>query len=175
MSYAHLVMRWGVDTLGRHFTFMLQQSSRAPSQQTRGLWKSTVTCWCAVMHCAGGKWTTYRRMAEDAVDSALATGRVQVTHQCATSRLKLIGGQDYKPTLHTEVGRGFFAKQPRPATCCCTCEGTAFVKDAARVQHGQHARVIISVAQEQGLPAVVTRTPWALCTCYCTIQPCIMK
>lgn len=43
-------------------------------------------------------------MAEDAVDTALATGKLPVTQQCATSRLKLIGGQTYKPTLHTEVG-----------------------------------------------------------------------
>lgn len=53
---------------------------------------------------AGGKWTTYRRMAEDAVDVALATGRVQVAHQCTTSRLKLLGGQAYKHTQHAEVG-----------------------------------------------------------------------
>jgi hypothetical protein len=53
---------------------------------------------------AGGKWTTYRRMAEDAVDAALATGRVQVAHQCTTSRLKLLGGQAYKHTQHAEVG-----------------------------------------------------------------------
>jgi hypothetical protein len=42
-------------------------------------------------------------MAEDAVDAALATGRVQVAHQCTTSRLKLLGAQAYKHTLHTEV------------------------------------------------------------------------
>jgi glycerol-3-phosphate dehydrogenase len=42
-------------------------------------------------------------MAEDAVDAALATGRVQVAHQCTTSRLKLLGGQAYKHTQHAEV------------------------------------------------------------------------
>eukprot|EP00879_Flechtneria_rotunda_P011430 GHRR01011940.1.p1 GENE.GHRR01011940.1~~GHRR01011940.1.p1 ORF type:complete len:569 (+),score=148.55 GHRR01011940.1:94-1800(+) len=53
----------------------------------------------------GGKWTTYRRMAQDAVDTALATGRIGHTHQCVTSRLKLLGGQGYKPTLYTEVAQ----------------------------------------------------------------------
>jgi hypothetical protein len=60
-----------------------------------------------VFTAAGGKWTTYRRMAEDAVDAALATGRVQVAHQCTTSRLKLLGAQAYKHTLHTEVTCGY--------------------------------------------------------------------
>lgn len=55
---------------------------------------------------AGGKWTTYRRMAEDAVDTALARGEIPVTRQCVTSRLKLLGGQSYSSTLHTQVGRG---------------------------------------------------------------------
>lgn len=52
---------------------------------------------------AGGKWTTYRRMAEDALDTALARGDIPVSRSCVTSRLKLTGGQTYTPTLHTQV------------------------------------------------------------------------
>ena len=39
----------------------------------------------------GGKWTTYRRMAQDAIDRALKTGKLGVqTRPCATTYLKLV-------------------------------------------------------------------------------------
>ena len=55
----------------------------------------------------GGKWTTYRKMAEETVDAAVATGRLPLnTKACMTGRLKLMGALDYKPTMFAEVGRG---------------------------------------------------------------------
>lgn len=39
----------------------------------------------------GGKWTTYRRMAEDAVDAAEKAGDL-TRHGCVTTRLRLSGG-----------------------------------------------------------------------------------
>ena len=52
----------------------------------------------------GGKWTTYRRMAEEAVDAAVATGRLPLnTGKCVTQGLHLIGAQDYRPTTPAEV------------------------------------------------------------------------
>lgn len=56
-----------------------------------------------VCGCAGGKWTTYRRMAEDALNTAVEMKGIPTTRQCMTSTLKLLGGQQYKPGLHTEV------------------------------------------------------------------------
>eukprot|EP00775_Hariotina_reticulata_P006063 gene6063-6301_t len=53
----------------------------------------------------GGKWTTYRLMAEDSVNTALATGKLQVTHQCVTSKLKLLGAQGYHANYHVEVAQ----------------------------------------------------------------------
>ena len=55
----------------------------------------------------GGKWTTYRRMAEETVDAAVATGRLPLnTGPCRTLHLKLRGAEDFRPTLHAEVRRG---------------------------------------------------------------------
>ena len=52
----------------------------------------------------GGKWTTYRKMAEEAVDTALATGRLPLnTGPCVTAHTRLRGAQGFKPTLHAEV------------------------------------------------------------------------
>lgn len=43
----------------------------------------------------GGKWTTYRKMAEDAVDTAVATGSLQPQNGTKTASLTLIGGEAF--------------------------------------------------------------------------------
>ncbi|MBK1663155.1 glycerol-3-phosphate dehydrogenase [Rhodospirillum rubrum] len=44
----------------------------------------------------GGKWTTYRKMAEQAVDRAVARGGLAPARPCATLSRKVIGGEDFK-------------------------------------------------------------------------------
>lgn len=46
---------------------------------------------------AGGKWTTYRLMAEQAVDHALATGRLPLAAPCRTREMRLAGGGRFVP------------------------------------------------------------------------------
>ncbi len=46
---------------------------------------------------AGGKWTTYRRMAEDAVDAAVTAGGLQAGPS-ATEHLKLVGADRFDAT-----------------------------------------------------------------------------
>ncbi|KAI8462742.1 MAG: mitochondrial glycerol-3-phosphate dehydrogenase [Monoraphidium minutum] len=54
----------------------------------------------------GGKWTTYRRMAEDAVDALLSTGRLPApARECATQGLRLLGARDYHANTHAEVAQ----------------------------------------------------------------------
>jgi glycerol-3-phosphate dehydrogenase len=43
---------------------------------------------------AGGKWTTYRKMAEDAVDRAIAVGQLE-RQPCRTAELKLHGAEHF--------------------------------------------------------------------------------
>ena len=45
----------------------------------------------------GGKWTTYRKMAQDAVDQAIAAFKLTPASACATANLKLHGGDDFQP------------------------------------------------------------------------------
>jgi len=47
---------------------------------------------------AGGKWTTYRRMAADAVDAAVASAGLTPTGPSATLDLKLVGAERLDPT-----------------------------------------------------------------------------
>jgi len=56
---------------------------------------------------AGGKWTTYRRMAEDAVDLACLNGRVPQGLACQTSHLPLVGATGYDTALFTEVAQNY--------------------------------------------------------------------
>lgn len=55
----------------------------------------------------GGKWTTYRKMAEEAVDAAIAAGRLPLSGPCTTASLKLIGSAHYTPAMYAEVARAF--------------------------------------------------------------------
>ncbi len=69
-----------------------------------------------LLNVTGGKWTTYRRMAEETVDAAVASGRLPLnTRPCVTQTLPLIGAQEYRRTLYAEVcGFGIFCME-----CLC--------------------------------------------------------
>lgn len=60
---------------------------------------------------AGGKWTTYRKMALDAVNTAIAHANISVDRGSQTETLKLIGAKNYCPTggstLQTDYGLDF--------------------------------------------------------------------
>jgi glycerol-3-phosphate dehydrogenase len=45
----------------------------------------------------GGKWTTYRQMAQDAVDHAVKAGALQPVRPCTTEQIILTGGEDFDP------------------------------------------------------------------------------
>ena len=53
----------------------------------------------------GGKLTTYRRMAQDAVDAALAAAGLEGRRPCRTRRLPLLGAAD-RATLAGLVASG---------------------------------------------------------------------
>ncbi|CAG2105660.1 unnamed protein product [Medioppia subpectinata] len=54
---------------------------------------------------AGGKWTTYRVMAEEAVTEAIATNPDKLSHatKCKTLGLILEGGHNWTPTLYIQL------------------------------------------------------------------------
>mmetsp|Transcript_15136 Transcript_15136/g.30738 ORF Transcript_15136/g.30738 Transcript_15136/m.30738 type:complete len:626 (-) Transcript_15136:3382-5259(-) len=49
----------------------------------------------------GGKWTTYRRMAKDALDKAIEVGDIKNNSPCRTGHVQLIGGHKYDPAYFT--------------------------------------------------------------------------
>lgn len=55
--------------------------------------------------CSGGKWTTYRQMAEDTVDEVLKNHPElnSKAKACSTVGLKLEGGEHWTPTLYIQL------------------------------------------------------------------------
>ncbi|ETN43411.1 uncharacterized protein HMPREF1541_02570 [Cyphellophora europaea CBS 101466] len=81
-----------------------------------------------LLTCAGGKWTTYRQMAEDAVDEAISVFNLRPTapkhavdvsgdfaaHEerrldgaCQTQHLKILGAHGYSNTLYIDLIRQY--------------------------------------------------------------------
>lgn len=55
--------------------------------------------------CSGGKWTTYRQMAEDTIDEVLRNHPYMAAkaQPCQTIGLKLEGGDNWSPTLYIQL------------------------------------------------------------------------
>ncbi|MDR0380256.1 MAG: FAD-dependent oxidoreductase, partial [Candidatus Accumulibacter sp.] len=54
---------------------------------------------------AGGKWTSYRRMAEEAVDRAIASAGLQPFNPCRTLDLRLFGAENFSPDISLVLTR----------------------------------------------------------------------
>ncbi len=55
----------------------------------------------------GGKWTTYRKMAEQAVDHAIAVAGLKPSHGCHTEHLLLLGSEGYDPALADKLAQDY--------------------------------------------------------------------
>src|SRR5690606_5983034 len=51
----------------------------------------------------GGKWTTYRSMAEDTVDAAVAVGDLTPARGCVTHDMPLVGAERFEPEGHARL------------------------------------------------------------------------
>ncbi|KAM3720800.1 putative glycerol-3-phosphate dehydrogenase [Dirofilaria immitis] len=52
---------------------------------------------------AGGKWTTYRHMAEETVDKVIEVANLQPVRKCVTAGLLLEGAHNWDPLLHIRL------------------------------------------------------------------------
>ncbi|HRP48403.1 MAG TPA: glycerol-3-phosphate dehydrogenase, partial [Trueperaceae bacterium] len=55
----------------------------------------------------GGKWTTYRLMARDALDRAVATAGLNAAGPSRTADLSLVGANGYSPQLAGQLAERF--------------------------------------------------------------------
>jgi glycerol-3-phosphate dehydrogenase len=102
-----------------------------------------------IITVTGGKWTTYRLMAEDAVNAAVKQlgliGRAApIQGPCITTQLPLIGAAGWSPSLFTKVAQNY--KVPhRPGAI-----DTRVAKYLAAAYGGQ-ASEVTRLAEEMGL------------------------
>ena len=98
---------------------------------------------------AGGKWTTYRLMAEETVDLVLKTMRengenVNAVASCRTSNMGVIGAHGHKDSLSASVaqsgGDGFGSSNPDPD-----------VSRHLATSYGDRAMAVASLASFAGL------------------------
>ncbi|XP_058078054.1 glycerol-3-phosphate dehydrogenase SDP6, mitochondrial-like isoform X2 [Magnolia sinica] len=55
----------------------------------------------------GGKWTTYRSMAEDTVDAAIKHGKLEPSNSCVTAHLPIVGAYGWEPLFFTMLVQSF--------------------------------------------------------------------
>jgi glycerol-3-phosphate dehydrogenase len=95
----------------------------------------------------GGKWTTYRRMAEDAVDAAVRAGGLSPCGPSRTREIPLAGAEGFAPEGAPALERRF-----------------GLEADAARHLHrayGARAERVAALARERGLGGrLVPGGPW---------------
>ncbi|OAY70638.1 Glycerol-3-phosphate dehydrogenase SDP6, mitochondrial [Ananas comosus] len=99
----------------------------------------------------GGKWTTYRSMAEDAVDAAIKSGKLKPANGCVTDRLRIVGGYGWEPSSFTILAQHYVRMKK-------THGGKVIpgVMDSAVSKHLSHAYGILAervatIAQNENL------------------------
>jgi glycerol-3-phosphate dehydrogenase len=56
---------------------------------------------------SGGKWSTYRKMAEDLVNKVIADGKLDEIKQCSTYDYPIIGSEDYSENLYLKLSQKY--------------------------------------------------------------------
>lgn len=99
----------------------------------------------------GGKWTTYRSMAEDAVNAAVRSGNLKPANGCVTDNLHIIGGYGWDPSSFTVLAQNY--KRMKKTYGGKVIPGAM---DSAVSKHLSHAygtlaENVANIAQNEGL------------------------
>ncbi|OAY78493.1 Glycerol-3-phosphate dehydrogenase SDP6, mitochondrial [Ananas comosus] len=99
----------------------------------------------------GGKWTTYRSMAEDAVDAAIKSGRLKPTNGCVTEHLRIVGGDGWDPALFAILSQHYICmKKARDGKVIPAVMDTAVSKHLSH-SYGTLAERVATIAQNENL------------------------
>jgi len=117
----------------------------------------------------GGKWTTYRLMAEQGVDRAILEGGLSPERKCQTNNLRVVGGDGYHIALHTEVAQEYTVPH-RPGAI-----DTRVAKHLTSA-YGDRAKVVTRIAEDnklgqrlaRGHPQIEAEVAYAARYEYCT-------
>ncbi|XAR52337.1 Glycerol-3-phosphate dehydrogenase [Bertholletia excelsa] len=79
------------------------------AKNTESISRDHVVCedYPGLVTITGGKWTTYRSMAEDAVNAAIRSGKLSPSNKCLTFNLHLVGGDGWDPAFFTVLAQQY--------------------------------------------------------------------
>uniref|UniRef100_A0A0E0P655 Glycerol-3-phosphate dehydrogenase n=2 Tax=Oryza TaxID=4527 RepID=A0A0E0P655_ORYRU len=99
----------------------------------------------------GGKWTTYRSMAEDAVNAAIRSGNLKPANGCVTDHLHILGGYGWDPASFTVLAQNYKRmKRTYGGKIIPGAMDSAVSKHLSHA-YGTLATQVASIAQNEGL------------------------
>lgn len=99
----------------------------------------------------GGKWTTYRSMAEDATNAAIKVGKLKPSNNCVTAHLHVIGGDNWDPASFTKLAQQYVRmKKTYSGKIVPGVMDTAVAKHLAHA-YGSMAERVALIAQNENL------------------------
>lgn len=123
------------------------------AKNTESISRDHVVCedFPGLVTITGGKWTTYRSMAEDAVDVAIKSGKLKPTNRSLTSNLRLIGGEGWDPASFTGLAQQYVRMKVSH-----TGKVVPGLMDTAAAKHLSHAygtlaHRVATIAQNENL------------------------
>ncbi|OAY38887.1 glycerol-3-phosphate dehydrogenase SDP6, mitochondrial [Manihot esculenta] len=122
------------------------------AKNTESISRDHVVCedYPGLVTITGGKWTTYRSMAEDAVDTAIKSGKLSPTNGCLTQNLRLIGGDGWEPSSFTVLAQQYVRMKTVGGKVVPGVMDTAAAKHLSHA-YGTWAERVAAIAQDEGL------------------------
>ncbi|EEF32794.1 glycerol-3-phosphate dehydrogenase SDP6, mitochondrial [Ricinus communis] len=123
------------------------------AKNTESISRDHVVCedYPGLVTITGGKWTTYRSMAEDAVDAAIKSGKLSPSNGCVTQNLSLVGGDGWEPSSFTVLAQQY--KRMKKTYGGKVVPGAMDTAAAKHLSHayGTMAERVAAIAQNEGL------------------------
>ncbi|KAL3732021.1 hypothetical protein ACJRO7_028807 [Eucalyptus globulus] len=123
------------------------------AKNTESISRDHVVCedYPGLVTITGGKWTTYRSMAEDAVNAAIRSGKLKPANECITISLRLVGGEGWDPAFFTVLAQQYVRmKRTYGGKVVPGVMDTAVAKHLSRA-YGTFAERVAAIAQDEGL------------------------
>ncbi|KAK4766201.1 hypothetical protein SAY87_007843 [Trapa incisa] len=123
------------------------------AKSTESISRDHVVCeeFPGLVTVTGGKWTTYRSMAEDAVDAAIKSGKLNPSNGCLTDKIRVVGGDGWEPAHFTILAQQYVRmKRTRGDKVVPGIMDTAAAKHLSHA-YGTRAEKVAAIAQDEGL------------------------
>ncbi|CAL8124390.1 unnamed protein product [Prunus armeniaca] len=122
------------------------------AKNTESISRDHVVCedYPGLVTITGGKWTTYRGMAEDAVNAAIKSGKLTPQNGCLTSKLQIVGGDGWDPASFTVIAQQYTRMKKSHGKVVPGVMDTAAAKHLSHA-YGTWAERVAAIAQNENL------------------------